>query len=266
MRPTWQVIWCPCRESLVMGVGRRRRDRVLAAGAILVGLAGLAFAGFGPRGGAQVSDRRLVHQPDYAAEEIRGARLDAAPSEPPAVPYGTSPPIPESSFAAAARVDGVATRREGRLVFERTEDGQFLRVSMSALSSFPYQPRSISAGARELGIPSPPPDIPDEILALDGVDAVLVGFMVPLDVDSQGVAAFVLSQNRSFCCYGITPAMNEMVVVQMEPGARAPFIKDMPIAVYGALSVSELREGDEVVSLYRLKGSAVTSLVAFGSR
>ncbi len=250
-----------------MGVGRsRRRDRVLGAVAILVGLTGLVFAGVGPRGRAQVGDRRLVHQPDYAEEEIRGARLDAAPSEPPAVPYGMSAPIPDSSFAAAARVDGVATPQDGRLVFERTEDGEFIRVPMSALSSFAYQPGSISAGARELGIPPPPPDIPDEILALDGVDAVLVGFMVPLDVDSQGVAAFVLSQNRSFCCYGITPAMNEMVVVQMETGSRAPFIKDMPIAVYGALSVSELREGGEVVSLYRLKASVMTSLVAFGSR
>lgn len=73
----------------------------------------------------------------------------------------------------------------------------------------------------------------------------------------------MLSQNRSYCCYGIKPALNEMVFVQMEQGSRAPFLKDTPIAVFGTLAVSEEREGGHVLSLYRMRADEVTTLLAY---
>ena len=89
---------------------------------------------------------------------------------------------------------------------------------MSVLGGFPYNPEPHPPGADALGIPAPTATVPDEILELDGKRVALVGFMVPLDVDERGVRTFVPSQNRSYCCYGIKPALNEMVLVEMEEG------------------------------------------------
>ncbi|MEM6296640.1 MAG: DUF3299 domain-containing protein [Myxococcota bacterium] len=220
----------------------------------MVGFAGLGLALLG----AFFRDF-IPHEPAAAPPiAVRGRPLEAMGGTPPA-----GAPISDESFAMAARFDGVVKRRNGRLSLERTEDGAYLRVPMSLLSGFAYDPKPHPPGAAALGIPAPQEPVPDEILALDGKTVALVGFMVPLDVDRGGVKTFVLSQNRSYCCYGIKPALNEMVLVQMGEGRRAPFLKDTPIAVLGKLAVSEQREGGVVLSLYRLEANTVTTLRAY---
>jgi len=236
---------------------------------MLVGLSGLAVAVLGPTTREAWQARtRASASVDAAPTEVRGARLDAMgssragdPSSLSERPNQTRAAIPEASFEIAAQLDAVATRKNGSLAFEHTRDGKFLRVPMSALASFRYDPAPHPPGAAELGIPVPASNIPPELLALDGRDATVVGFMVPLDVDAQGVREFVLSQNRSFCCYGVTPALNEMILVRMKDGQRAPYANDTPLAVFGELSVREHREGGHVVSLYRMEAAKITDLV-----
>lgn len=247
------------------------RSRTLESAAIVAGFAGLALALVGPSG--RLFSGREASPDTTRASEVHGARLDSMGSNPaaggvppgpvPQAPYGMRNPIPAASFDMASQVDGVAKRENGRLTFERTRDGKYLRVPMSALASFSYDPKPHPMGAAELGIPAPVDSVPEELLALDGQDAVLVGFMVPIEVDAKGVKQFVLSQNRSFCCYGVTPALNEMVLVRMQGDRRAPFLKDVPIAVYGGLGVSEQREGGYVVSLYRMDATQITNLVTY---
>lgn len=232
---------------------RAKRNRAFETAAIFAGFAGLTLAVVGP----YARDRWVQQQstPRAAPTEIRGVPLDAMGSAPPR--------ISDSAFAMAAEHDGVALRENGALRFDRTGPSGHLKVPMSVLGGFPYDPKPHPPGADELGIPAPAASVPDEILALDGKPVALVGFMVPLDVDARGVQSFVLSQNRSYCCYGIKPALNEMVLVQMEQGGRAPFLKDTPIAVFGRLAVSEQREGGHVLSLYRMEASEITTLLAY---
>ena len=137
---------------------------------------------------------------------------------------------------------------------------------MAALSSFPYNATPHPPGAAELGIPSPPPDVPKEILDLNGQDAVLVGFMVPIDMDRDGVSVFALSQNRAFCCYGVKPALNEMVLVRMKGDTRTPFRNDTPITVFGRLTVQEERNQGHVVSLYQMQATEVLTLVEYAQK
>ncbi|MCR9163652.1 MAG: DUF3299 domain-containing protein [Nannocystaceae bacterium] len=233
---------------------REKRSRAFETAAIFAGFAGLVLAVVGP-----YARDNWVHGTTSrsAPAEVRGARLDA---------MGTEPPrsvISDSAFAMAAQHDGVARRENGTLRFDRIGPRGHLKVPMSVLGGFPYDPKPHPPGASELGVPAPSASIPDEIAALDGNLVALVGFMVPLDVDARGVKSFVLSQNRSYCCYGIKPALNEMVVVQMEEGGRAPFSKDTPLAVFGRLAVSEQREGGHVLSLYRMEATEITTLLAY---
>ncbi len=229
------------------------RSRRLETTAIVIGFAGLGLALLG----SFIRDYVTIESKASVRVEVRGTPLDAMGAKPPGAP------ISDASFELAARFDGTAQRRDGMLQLDRTDDGDYVRVPMSLLTSFSYDPQPHPPGAEELGIPAPSSSVPEEILALDGSRAAVVGFMVPLDVDRGGVKTFVLSQNRSYCCYGIKPALNEMVVVQMEEGGRAPFLKDTPIAVLGELSVSERREGGVVLSLYRMKATTVTTLRAY---
>lgn len=176
---------------------------------------------------------------------------------------GPQAPIPAASFEMAARVEGHATRENGVLSFDQTVGGEYLRVPMSVLAGFHYDPQPHPPGADALGIPAPADAVPEEILAIDGKRVAVVGFMVPLDVDRKGVKEFVLSQNRSYCCYGVKPALNEMVLVRMEGERRAPFLKDTPIAVFGEFDVSEDRQGGYVLSLYRMRGAEISTLLAY---
>lgn len=253
----------------------RSRSRALETVAIAVGLLGLGLA-------AWVQFAKQLAEPKSAPPTARPAQgtplneLGAKRSEPrgsgptaPATPasVGARMPIPQASFDMVAKLEGVAKRENGKLVLDHTDDDEYLRVPMSLLASFDYKPKPHSPGAAQLGIPAPPSSaVPEELLALDGKDAAVVGFMVPIDVDQRRVKEFVLSQNRSFCCYGVKPFLNEMVAVRMKGSTRAPFLKDTPIAVFGELAVSEQREGGYVVSLYRMEASKVSSLVDFGER
>lgn len=217
----------------------KRRNSPASRTATLVGISGLALAVFGPllRDAWDQRTEASTSHIGSAPTEVRGARLDSMGSssaQEHAVPSGNPnkarADIPEASFEMAAQLDAVATRKDGALTFEHTNDGKYLRVPMSALSSFRYDPKPHPQGAAALGIPAPSTDIPPELLALDGRAATVVGFMVPLQVDERGVSEFVLSQNRSFCCYGVTPALNEMILVRMKEGLRAPYTNDTPIA------------------------------------
>ena len=105
---------------------------------------------------------------------------------------------------------------------------------------------------------SPVDQIPEEIRALDAAKVVLVGFMVPIDVDRRGqIKSFALTQNQMFCCFGVPPSMNEWVMVEMSEGEPAEYVSDLPIAVFGDFKVGEEIEDGYVMSVYRMAGREV---------
>ncbi len=72
--------------------------------------------------------------------------------------------------------------------------------------------------------------------------------------ESEG---FVLVRNQMFCCFGAVPMMNEWLHVKMEGDARAPFIADVPIRVYGTFDVGEVVTKGTLMSIYRMDAADV---------
>ncbi|MBM3289053.1 MAG: DUF3299 domain-containing protein, partial [Candidatus Hydrogenedentes bacterium] len=184
-----------------------------------------------------------------------------APAPPPADaagPQGGAPQgqtlgkaLPQASLDLLQQAEAGA--KADPLKFEKTKDGKYLKVTFSALGSFPYEvpdPDAILA--------SPTPNkplkeqIPAKIKELDTQPAVVVGFMVPVEVDNKGgVKSFALTQNQMYCCFGVPPSMNEWVMVTMD-GPPAKYYSDMPIAAFGKLEVGEQFEDGYVMSVYRI--------------
>jgi hypothetical protein len=80
------------------------------------------------------------------------------------------------------------------------------------------------------------------------------------------VTEFILLRNQGLCCFGTVPRMNEWVHVVMAEGTHAPYAMDLPITVFGTLSVGEVyewqtgRDGVErgiLMSVNRMTGTAV---------
>jgi hypothetical protein len=125
-------------------------------------------------------------------------------------------------------------------------------VSFGLLSSFTYgdpvAPASVNPRGRA--------KVPDAILALNGRQVAIDGFMLPIDYDDGGVTRFLLNASFDMCQFGAPSAVNERVDVTMTDGRRTVFTH-RPIRVYGQFEVGERREGGRLVSLYRMKGLAL---------
>ncbi|MFA6242811.1 MAG: DUF3299 domain-containing protein, partial [Candidatus Hydrogenedentales bacterium] len=98
--------------------------------------------------------------------------------------------------------------------------------------------------------------IPAWIKKLHKQKSVVVGFMVPIEVEGDGdavkVKSFALTQNQMFCCFGVPPAMNQWVMVTME-GDASKYYADLPVAVYGEFEVGEDIEDGYVMSVFRMR-------------
>lgn len=87
----------------------------------------------------------------------------------------------------------------------------------------------------------------------------VVGFMIPLETNEAGdkATSFILARSQATCCYGIIPKMNEWMFVQMESGKNADAIMDVPVTVFGTLSVGEEKKANTGWSLYRMVSDKV---------
>ena len=194
--------------------------------------------------------------------EIKGAPI-AAPAAPPAgdgsPPSGGAPQgqtlgkaLPQASLDLVQKAEADAAKDP--LKFEKTKDGKYLKVTFNALGSYPFEvpdPDAILASKT----PNKPlkEQIPSKIKELNTQPAVVVGFMVPVEVDNKGgVKSFALTQNQMYCCFGVPPSMNEWVMVTMD-GGPSKYYSDMPVAAFGKLEVGEEFEDGYVMSVYRIK-------------
>lgn len=209
----------------------------------------------------------VVSYSAIAQDDVRGKPLNAPKDEVKGAPLGGAAPdgapsdqptrvIPESSLNLLEQLEGTP---EDLFKFEKAKDGEHLKVTFAALGSFPYEIPDREA-ILESGDPtkSPVDQIPSEIKELNDAKVVLVGFMVPIDVDRRGqIKSFALTQNQMFCCFGVPPSMNEWVMVEMGEGETAEYVSDLPIAVFGDFKVGEEIEDGYVMSVYRMAGREV---------
>jgi hypothetical protein len=99
--------------------------------------------------------------------------------------------------------------------------------------------------------------IPDWVKKLDGAKVAVSGFMVPFDVQDDGVLSFSIVKSILICCFGQTPRVNENVMCQMPEGKPAKFLVNIPLRVSGTLHVAEVHEDGYLVSLYSMDVDAV---------
>lgn len=143
----------------------------------------------------------------------------------------------------------------------------FQPVSFAYLSSFEYDvpdPFTLK-GMKEEEISKLSEQIPDYIKRLDSKKIAVKGFMVPIDVEGEGVKSFILTYSQMMCCFGQMPWYNEWVYVEMTDGKPASFYNDTPITVSGTLDVGEEIEDGFVISLYRMKAENVIADAAKGA-
>lgn len=170
---------------------------------------------------------RLVFSLLSAATFLVVARpSNAAPSAnaAPATPDATAKPIEE--------VDG------------------YLKIGFDRLSGYTFNPAPFDPAKPNSPPPSSADQIPDRIKQLDGKKAVITGFMLPTQTSNGLVTELLLLKDPMMCCYGVTPQMNEWVIVKLKKGVRA--LQDVPLAFYGTLHVKEIFDAGYLSGIYQL--------------
>ena len=133
-------------------------------------------------------------------------------------------------------------------------------VSFDRLSSYAYEVFELKRGD------TPKEQIPASVKDLDGKKVAIKGYMLPYRNVGEGVVEFILLRNQGLCCFGTVPRMNEWVHVIMAEGTSAPYAMDLPITVFGTLSIGEVHEwqtgkdGVEhgiLMSINRMSGTVV---------
>lgn len=128
-----------------------------------------------------------------------------------------------------------------------------LVLGFDVLASFPYEmPELPAPGAAKNEVAGKQP-IPAAVRAFSGRLAAVTGFMLPLALKDGRAKQFVLVRNQASCCYGVTPNLNEYVLVTMTGEGIRPEM-DVPVTVVGRLKVGETYEDGLLVGIYQLDG------------
>ena len=133
-----------------------------------------------------------------------------------------------------------------------------LTISLTDLSAFDYQPEVPDSSDRVVRAKKDYLSgfMPQEILKLDKKSISITGYMMPIKSDGQVVQEFLLVANTMACCYGVMPSYNEFIYVKMTgPGAIA--VDNVPITLYGKLSIEETWENGFFSHLYFIRGQKV---------
>jgi hypothetical protein len=123
----------------------------------------------------------------------------------------------------------------------------FQYVGFNILSGYDWEmPDPLDPAAKP-----PKNEIPATVRALDGKMVYLKGFMLPLDLDAQGVTKFMLNASIDMCYFGAPVRLNDWIMITMKPGKKAKFTH-LPTGVWGRLEVGEEIKNGRTVSIYRL--------------
>ena len=138
----------------------------------------------------------------------------------------------------------------------------YVGVGFEKLATFDFTlTDALVKGAPQDGVASAPParQIPEDIRKLDGQRVGIRGFLLPVKMDDGLVVEFLLMRDRSFCCYGAPPKINQWITVHLNGRGVKP-VMDQVITVYGTLHVAEMRENGFLVGIYALNADKITGL------
>ncbi len=146
-----------------------------------------------------------------------------------------------SLMAAPDRLSSTAALKPS-VPLSYPKQGDYYQLSFDVLAGFPAGTPDISDTPSSAALPrasSVKTDVPQSVRALDGRKISVVGFMIPMAMDQDGVSSFILAQSRMTCCYGLVPKLNQWIYVTMQPGKMTSQLMDVPITVYGTLGVGQ---------------------------
>jgi uncharacterized protein len=131
---------------------------------------------------------------------------------------------------------------------------KYVPVSFAELASFQFKVTPEIADAnfdpskatKETG-----DQIPDSINALNRKSVAVTGFLLPVNLKHGLATEFLLLRNQSACCYGLTPKINEWIIVRTTGDGVKPTM-DVPITAEGMLHVGEQREDGHLLGIYEL--------------
>jgi hypothetical protein len=138
-----------------------------------------------------------------------------------------------------------------------TQSG-YARIGFSQLAGFTFvaPPQPVPAG-------QPPPDVlaqvPAAVRRLDGRKVVLTGFMLPTKLENGYATEFLFLSSSQLCCFGITPALNEWILVRMRKEGL-PAVQDVPVALAGRLRVQARWNDGFLTSIYELDGDGLLKI------
>lgn len=142
----------------------------------------------------------------------------------------------------------------GGLDLDSAQYPNYQSISFAKLSSYPFNvtedmfdPRSDTGpDSRKVA-----QQIPGAIQALSDKKVAVTGFMLPVQLKGKFTTEFLLLQNRSTCCYGVVPQINEWIIARAQ-GKNTKPLMDVPVTALGTFHVGEQRENGELAGIYEL--------------
>ena len=133
-------------------------------------------------------------------------------------------------------------------------------VGFNVLAKFPYFDQVGNESSQLPGMNAfvKRDQIPRNIRALNKHKLAVRGYMVPWGYDEKlnTTMKFQLAKDRSICCLGAMPKLNDYIIVHMQ-GNPAPVVKDRLVTVYGTLEVDEKSRDGLITSIYNMTGDEV---------
>lgn len=193
----------------------------------------------------------------------RAKEAVSTPQEEESPPQETRSPTPSMApMIAPENFQPVPAPQRGDDQIGRELGDGSLELHFDELSNFDYidysQHTNFDPDSYELNH-----QIPEEILALDGREIALKGYMVPVDVQNGQVHSFIFSNSTQLCCFGIMPNLHEWAWVEMAQGKSTVWYDNAPIEVHGTLEVGEEMEQGVLISIYRIEADEVKTLMGY---
>jgi hypothetical protein len=133
----------------------------------------------------------------------------------------------------------------------RAADSEYQEINFTVLSAFDYDLPDPLEQSSKLNLNQ----VPARVKNLNGKKVSVRGFMLPLDIQPDGVSLFMLNASFDMCYFGAPVRMNEWILVRMKPGKKATF-SHLAFRVSGVLEVGEEVKNGRVQSLYRMQADA----------
>jgi hypothetical protein len=169
---------------------------------------------------------------------------------------GAPAPMRPISTSTAQTPSTVSTGAEAKtpLAASKEVDGH-LPVDFAHLSEFTIESPAFDPAVKpETSLAAVDQQIPSAIKQLDGRRVQIAGFMLPVKMEGQLVSEFLLMRDQMMCCYGVTPRMNDWVVVRVAKPVR--FTPDVPVQFRGKLQVKAMEEQGFITGVYLLADAA----------